>query len=122
MGGTIINHMLYADDICIVSLSSSGLQQLLNICHDYCELHDLTFNAETSMCMYFNIDINTHCGLPVIYLGNCVCQFVKEVKYLGIMIHSSMKTTIGVASMPCQQFQKVDFTCRIQQITCTFKK
>ena len=42
MGGTIINHMLYADDICIVSLSSSGLQQLLIICHNYCELHDLT--------------------------------------------------------------------------------
>ena len=47
MGGSIINHMLYANDIhvCIVSLSSSGLQQLLNICNDYCELHDLTFNA-----------------------------------------------------------------------------
>ena len=43
MGGTIINHMLYADDICI---ASSGLQKLLNICHDYCELHDLTFNAK----------------------------------------------------------------------------
>ena len=28
MGSTIIKHMLYADDICIVSLSSSGLQQL----------------------------------------------------------------------------------------------
>ena len=25
MGGTLINHMLYADDICIVSLSSLGL-------------------------------------------------------------------------------------------------
>ena len=50
-----------------------------------------------SMCMYFSIDINKHCGLPVIYLGNCVCQFVKEVKYLGVMIHSSMKTTIDVA-------------------------
>ena len=92
MGGTIINHMLYADDICIVSLSSSGLQQLLNICHDYCELHDLTFNAKKSMCMYFSIDMNKHCGLSVIYLGNSVCQFVKEVKYLGVMIHSSMKT------------------------------
>ena len=46
MGSTIINHMLYADNICIVSLSSSGLQQLLNICHDYCEIHDLTFNAK----------------------------------------------------------------------------
>ena len=37
IGGTLINHMLYADDICIVSLSSSGLQHLLNICGDYCE-------------------------------------------------------------------------------------
>ena len=42
--------MLYADDICIVSLSSSGLQQLLNICHDYCELLDLTFNAK-NLCV-----------------------------------------------------------------------
>ena len=31
LGGTIINHMLYADDICIVSLSSSGLQHLLTV-------------------------------------------------------------------------------------------
>ena len=31
LGGAIINHMLYADDICIVSLSSSGLQHLLNV-------------------------------------------------------------------------------------------
>ena len=34
LGGTLINHMLYADDICIVSLSSSGLHHLLNICSD----------------------------------------------------------------------------------------
>ena len=76
LGGTIINHILYADDICIVSLTSSGLQHLLNICRDYCERHDLTFNAKKSMCMYFSTSINKHCGLPVIYLGNCECQFV----------------------------------------------
>ena len=65
---------------------------ILNICHDYCELHDLTFNAKKSMCMYFSIAMNKHCGLPVIYLGNSVCQFVKEVKYLGVI--------------PCQITQK----------------
>ena len=36
IGGSIdgnrINHMLYADDLCIVSLSSAGLQELLSIC------------------------------------------------------------------------------------------
>ena len=37
--------------------------------------------------------MNKHCGLPVIYLGNSVCQFVEEVKYLGVIIHSTMKTT-----------------------------
>ena len=51
-----------------------------------------------SMCMYFSIDINKHCkSRPEIYLGNCVFQFVKEVKYFGVMIHSSMKSTIDVA-------------------------
>ena len=41
--------------------------------------------------------MNKHCGSPVIYLGNSICEFVKEVKYLVVMIHSSMKTTIVVA-------------------------
>ena len=119
MGGTIINHMLYFDDICIVSLSSSGLQQLLNICNDNYELHDLTFNAKNSMCMYFSIDINKHCGLPVIYLGNCVWQFVKEVKYLGVMIHSSMKTTIDVARQTRKFYLLRNFRYCSDDVKCT---
>ena len=73
--------MLYADDICIISLSSAGLQQLLNIilCSGYSELRDLTFNAKKSMCMYFSTSMNKHCGYPVIYLGNSISEFVKEV-------------------------------------------
>ena len=51
MNGTVINHMLYADDICIISRSSAGIQQLLNICSGYSELHDLTFHAKKSMCI-----------------------------------------------------------------------
>ena len=31
-GGIRVNHMLYADDLCIISLSSAGLQQLLLQC------------------------------------------------------------------------------------------
>ena len=37
IGGFRVNHMLYADDLCIVSLSSAGLQQLLVQCDDYCK-------------------------------------------------------------------------------------
>ena len=30
ISGRMVNHMLYADDLCIISLSSAGLQELLN--------------------------------------------------------------------------------------------
>ena len=102
MNGTFVTHMLYADGICIILLSSSGLQRLLNICDDYCKIHYLIFNAKKSMCIYFSTTMSKHCGLPVIYLGISACQFVQEVKYLGFIIHSTMKTTIDVARQDSQ--------------------
>ena len=53
LGGKRINHLLYADDLCIVSLSSAGLQQLLSICDEYCASHSLSFNVRKSVCMFF---------------------------------------------------------------------
>ena len=77
------------------------------------------------MCMYFSIDINKHCGLPVIYLDNCVCQFVKEVEYLGAKIHSSMKTTIDVARQTRKFYMQANLFLRnfrycSDDVKCTF--
>ena len=114
VGGKIINHMLYADDICIVSLSSSGLQHLYLI-YVVITVNDMTKNAKNakkSMCMYFSTSIKKHCGLPVIYLDNCECQFVNEVKYLGVMIHSSMKTTIDVTRQTRKFYMQANLLLR----------
>ena len=43
--------------------------------------------------------MNKHCGLPVIHLGNNVCQFDQEVRDLVVIIHSTMKTTIDIARL-----------------------
>ena len=64
------------------------------------------------MCMYFSININKHCGLSVIYLGNFVCQFVKEAKYLGVMINSSIKTTIDVARQTRKFYMQANLLLR----------
>ena len=57
IGGSIdgkqINHMLYADDLCIVS--SVGLQQLLSICDQYCAMHFITFNVKISVCIFLDV-------------------------------------------------------------------
>ena len=96
IGGKFVNHMIYADDLCVISLSSSGLQSLLNICTEYCQLHDLTFNAKKSVCMFFRSSVNKQCGLSDIFISGSICEFSNEVKYLGVMINSSFKTTIDV--------------------------
>ena len=51
--GKQINHMLCANDLCIVSLSSAGLQQLLSICDQYCAMHSITFNIKKYVYMFF---------------------------------------------------------------------
>ena len=54
LGGKRINYILYADDLCNVSLSSAGLQQLLLNCDQYCATYFfLTFNVRKSVCMFF---------------------------------------------------------------------
>ena len=80
----------------IVSLSSSGLQTLLKMCTDYCDLHDIKFNAKKSVCLFFRSSVNKSCALPKIFICDTICEFSNDVKYLGVMISSSMKTTIDV--------------------------
>ena len=100
IGGTLcgkfVNHMIYADDLCIVSLSSSGLQTLLKMCTDYCDLHDIKFNAKKSVCLFFGSSVNKRCALPKIFICDTICEFSNEVKYLEVRIISSMKTAIDV--------------------------
>ena len=52
LGDAFLNHLCYADDICLISLSSSGMQQLLNICQNYATNHQLLYNgAKTFFCV-----------------------------------------------------------------------
>ena len=96
LGGKPINHLLYADDLCIVSLSSAGLQQLLSICDQYCASHSITFNVRKSVCMFFKSKMNKlYDNVPVVLSGNNI-DFVHETKYLGAIINSSMKTSSDV--------------------------
>ena len=97
LGGKHINHMLYADDLCIVSLSSAGLQKLLSICDEYCASHSITFNVKKSVCMFFKCTVNKHCDNSTVFLSGNQINFVQEVKYLGVLLNPSMKTSIDVS-------------------------
>ena len=44
IGCQLLNHLRYADDMCLISISSSGMQQLLNVCHSFSIEHSLLYN------------------------------------------------------------------------------
>lgn len=51
IGNSVINHLMYADDLAIVSPCSAGLQQLLKVCTQYGLVYDIKFNAKKSNVM-----------------------------------------------------------------------
>ena len=89
--------MLYADDLCIVSLFAAGLQKLLSICDEYCASYSTTLNVKKSVCMFFKCTVNKHCDNSIVFLSGSYIDFVQDVKYLGVLLNSCMKTSIDVS-------------------------
>ena len=55
LGGEIVNHLSYADDLCLIRLLSERMQKLLNICSNYATKHSLSYNATSRI----------HCALKL---------------------------------------------------------
>ena len=53
IGGQLLNHLCYADDLCLIIISSSGMQELLNVCHSYSIEHSLLYNRNKSYSLCF---------------------------------------------------------------------
>ena len=118
IGGSIngrqINHMLYADDLCIVSLSSAGLQQLLSICDQYCAIHSITFNVKKSVCMFIRCSMNKTCDITNVVLSGNIIDYVHKTKYLSVLLCSGMNTSIDV----CHQTSM--FYAQANTLFCNF--
>ena len=52
-GGVMINHLMYADDLVIISPSVKGLQRILDniMCDVYGQNHDIIFSHGKTVCM-----------------------------------------------------------------------
>ena len=50
-----INHVLYADDICLMAPTATAMQCMLDICYNYGLNNDVLFNPLTSYACYLNL-------------------------------------------------------------------
>ena len=86
--GQLVNHISYADDMCLLSFSSAGMQKLLNMCDQYSNDHDLIYNSKKTMCMCFTPKSckSYECKLS---LNQESLTYVREARYLGVVIQLS---------------------------------
>ena len=85
IGGQLLNHLCYADDMCLISISSAGMQELLNVCHSYSIGHSLLYNGNKSYSLGFK-PTSIKFERPCFFLGEKIMPKVTQCKYLGVII------------------------------------
>ena len=80
-----INHLCYADHLCLISLSSSGMQQLLHICNTYATEHQLLYNGSKSFSLCFKRK-ELKVSSPSFFLGESKIPMVEQCRYIRTTI------------------------------------
>ena len=83
IGTSFINYLCYLDDLCLISLSSTSMQHLLNICNEYATPHKLLYNGSKSFSLCFK-ENTLKVSTPSFYLDQIKIPTVKHYRYLGI--------------------------------------
>ena len=83
VGALIFNHILYADDLVLISPSSRGLYRLLRECEKYGIENDIVFNASKSTVMCFKSKCTSKFRIPEFFLNDSLIPLVNNMKYLG---------------------------------------
>ena len=85
-----VNHVMYADDICLMAPSPAALQKLINNCYDYSRQNNISFNSSKSFCMVFKPRLYK-LSSPSLYMSTEKLEYTNSTKYLGFTFSSDKK-------------------------------
>ena len=88
--GTIMNHIMYADDLCVFSPSVAGLRKLTDCCAKYSNMFDITYNANTSFCMVIDNKTEGKKNIHPVVINNHTLPHTEKCKYLGHIINNNL--------------------------------
>ena len=97
--GRLLNHLIYADDFCLLTTSKSSLSKLLDICDKYAENHGLSFNgSKTQLQTFFPRWLNKLNPNTSIIFKSTEVPSVKCVRYLGFLVEQVTKFNVDIIS------------------------
>ena len=57
---TCINHIMHADNICLMAPTGTAMQNLLDVCHNYGAANDILFNLLKYVCIVYKPNITNY--------------------------------------------------------------
>lgn len=90
INGTLINHLMYADDACLIAPSPGALQKMLNICQEFAIDNSIVYNEKKTKLMCFKPKSLSDLYVPNIYLNNQHIHNVDNHRYLGMIIKDNL--------------------------------
>ena len=94
-GNIIINHLMYADDLVLISPSSKGMSVLLEECNKYGLESDIKYNGQQSAIVVVENSKKNVCH-PVFTLGGEIVERKEYVKYLGHIISRDLSDDLDI--------------------------
>ena len=100
--------ILFADDMTLMAPTRDAMQQLLNMCADYCTEFCLRFNVKKTKVMIFGKYSAITDTLAQLSLGGQYIDFASSCKYLGFHIVSGTHFRFSVHEDLCSFFGSVN--------------
>ena len=97
LAGEIVNCLMYADDLVLLSTSPQKLQEQLDKLHTYCSEWHLEVNIEKTKIIEFNAQ--GRMGACKYNFGGVNLESVREYQYLGIILTASGSFTPAIENL-----------------------
>ncbi|CAL4204669.1 unnamed protein product, partial [Meganyctiphanes norvegica] len=96
LGDLLINHLMYADDLVLISPSTRGLYELIAECQNYGIEFDILFNPKKSATMFFKPQYLSKINMPVFKMHNESIETVTEYTYLGHILTDTLSDDLDI--------------------------
>jgi hypothetical protein len=91
-----VNHLNYADDCVLLAPSPQALQELIDTCVNYARHNEIIYNVKKTVCMAFIPKRYGKLHIPTVLLGDRALKWVKEQKYLGVILSNDYKDNLDI--------------------------
>ena len=96
LGDLLINHLMYADDLVLISPSTMGLNKLIAECQSYGIQFDIMFNSSKSAVMFFRPKNMLNVSLPSFKIFNENVEIVHKYTYLGHILCDTLSDDLDI--------------------------